>query len=182
MRAKDDLPLWFWVVGPVVVVIAAVSVLTLLRQGDPADRGAAATLEHVADNPSQFFGERVTVGGEVVEILGPRSLLVSERFIAGDLLVVSSIPLREVDDLAGDTPLTEGDSIRITGEVRRFDLREVEQEVGADLSEETLDAYVGTSAIIADAISLKPPDVPKEGSRPVWGWDDTPICAGGGIL
>lgn len=162
MKTEGGFPLWVWVAGPIVVVIAAVAVLALLRQGDSADREAGTTLSDIADRPSQFLGESVTVSGEVVEILGPRSILISERFITGDLLVVSAVPLREVGNLAGDASLTEGDSVRVTGEVVKFDLTEAEQEIGADLSEETLDAYVGTPAIIADSISLRPPEVFEE--------------------
>ncbi len=45
----------------------------------------------------------------------------------------------------------------MTGEVRKFDIASAEQEAGADLEAHVLDAYVGTPAIIADSLSLKPP-------------------------
>ena len=167
MKAKDGFPLWVWVVGPAVALLAAVVVLAVLRDGDGADPGAAeaVTYEDVADNPQRFYGETVTVRGGVIEVLGPRSLLIGERFVAGDLLVVSSAPLRETLDEPEGIAFLENNTVRARGEVRRLDLTSAERETGADLEEDALEAYVGTTAIIADSVSLeRPGSADKDGA------------------
>lgn len=170
VKSKDRFPLWVWVVGPIVLVVATVALLALLREGDPDDTEAGITLGEVMDEPAPLFGETVTVEGGVSEVLGPRSLLISERFSAGDLLVVSPVPLREIGDQSAGDPLpddelSEDGLVRVTGEVVQFDIAGAEKRIGAGLDGEALDAYVGTPAVIADSISLKPPDVFEEGAR-----------------
>ncbi len=164
MKTKRRFPLWIWVLGPIVVVVAAVALLALLREGDPAGPEAGVTFTEITEDPSRFFGETVTVEGGVGEVLGPRSLLISERFNASDLLVVSPVPLWEVGGQSGGDPLSEDELVRVTGEVVKFDIASAEQRIGADLDGEALDAYVGTPAIVADSISLRPPDVFEEGA------------------
>jgi hypothetical protein len=163
-----DRSLWVWIVVPIVVVAAIVALLALLRGGDPDDLEAGVTLEEIADEPDRLSGETVTVEGDVSVILGPRSFLITERFNAGDLLVISPVPLSEIGSQRGDgdplseDEISEDETVRVTGEVVRFDIADAEQRVEADLDQETLDAYVGTPAIIADSISLRPPDVLEE--------------------
>jgi len=105
------------------------------------------------------------VRGWVETVLGPRSLLINRRFVTGDLLVVSDAPLREtleIDGEAEEDVALEHTSVWVTGEVRRFDLARAEREVGANLEEDALDAYVGTPAIIADSVSLERPPAAGE--------------------
>ena len=166
MKSKDRF-LWVWIAVPIVAVVATVVVLALLREGDPGFSEAGVTLEEIADEPDQWFGESVTADGDVGEVLGPRSFLLTERFTASDLLVINPVPLWKVGEQADGEPLSEGELsedqlVRVTGEVVRFDIASAERRIGADLDEETLDAYVGTPAIIADSISLEPPDVFEE--------------------
>ncbi|MDP8949153.1 MAG: hypothetical protein M3N00_02765 [Actinomycetota bacterium] len=170
MKTERRFPLWIWVLGPIVVVVTAMALLALLRVGDPAGPEAGVTLDEITEDPSRFFGETVTVEGGVAEVLGPRSFLISERLSAGDLLVVSPVPLSEVGGQRGGDPLSddemsEDELVQVTGEVVRFDIAGAEQRIGEDLDGEALDAYVGTPAIIADSISLRPPDVFEEGAR-----------------
>lgn len=170
MKSKSRFPLWVWVVGPTVILVVAVGLLALLREGGPGSPEAGVTFDEVAEEPNQFLGETVTIYGYVGEVLGPRSFLGTEWTGADDLLVISPVPLWKVGsqsggDLLTEDELSEGDTVWVTGEVVRFDMAAAEQRVGADLDEETLDAYVGTTAIIADSVSLTPPDVGQEGAR-----------------
>lgn len=164
----DRLPLWAWIVGPAFLVIAVVVVLSLFWQGGGTegfdDPEAGVTLYDIVENPREYYGSTVTVRGEVSQILGPNALLIVEPFgvSADDLLVISSVPLSEA--LPGDVPSFEDEAIRVTGEVREFDLTEVEQEIGADLDEELLDYRVGTPSIVAASISLEPASDGEEGA------------------
>lgn len=170
VKGKDRFPLWVWVVGPTVILVVAVGLMALLREGDPVSPEAGVTFDEVAEEPDQFLGETVTIYGHADVILGPRTFLISRRIAAGDLLVVSPVPLQKVGDQAGGDPpiedgLSEHDTVWVTGEVVRFDMAGAKQRVGADLDEETLDAYVGTTAIIADSVSLRSPEVFEEEAR-----------------
>jgi hypothetical protein len=118
MKTEQRLPLWVWVAGPVVVVIAAVVLLALLREQETDELPAAGvTLEEVSEEPSRFFGETVTVRGDVTQVLGARSFLITQR-LDSDLLVVSSVPLREVGDESGGATFSEESQVWVTGEVR----------------------------------------------------------------
>lgn len=76
--------------------------------------------------------------------------------------MISPVPLSEVTGQSGDAPLSQGETVRITGEVREFDLPGIEREIGVDLDDESLDAYDGMPSIVASSISLDPP-VSEEG-------------------
>ena len=175
----SGLSLWLWIVGPVLMLIAVVMLVALFREGegpaDPggfdesgpsavypgetADLGRGVTLYELTDNPEEYYGSTVTVSGEVSYILGPHAFLIVTRFgvSADDMLVASPIPLSRIGDRSGDAPLSQGDAVQITGEVREFELTSVEQEIGADLNNELLDYREGTPSMVASSISLEPP-------------------------
>jgi len=163
-------------------LIAVVVLLTLLRQeeepaaeidepGPPAvypqdldDVAPGVSMYQIADNPQEYYGSTVTVTGDVSYVLGSNSLLVVPQFgvSADDTLVISPVALSEITGQSGDAPLAQGETVRITGEVREFGLPGIEREIGVDLDDESLDAYDGMPSIIASSISLEPP-VSEEG-------------------
>ena len=171
-------PLWVWVVGPALALIAVVVLVALLREGEePADPGEfdesgppavypdeiedlgpGVTLYELNDNPEEYYGSTVTVGGEVSYVLGPHAFLMVTRFgvSADDMLVISPVPLSEIADRSGDAPLSQGDAVQVTGEVREFELPGVEREIGVDLDDELLDYREGTSSIVASSVSAEP--------------------------
>jgi hypothetical protein len=157
MKTEQRLPLWVWVVGPAVVVIVAVVLLAFSRDQGTEESDAGVTFEEVSEVPSRYFGETVTVMGDVAQILGPRSFLIHQR-LEGDMLVVSSAPLREVGNEPGGAGFSEESLVWVTGEVRRFDLSAIEDRTGVDLDRETLDAYDGTPAIVNASVSLEQPE------------------------
>lgn len=172
-------PLWVWIVGPALALIAVVILVALLREseepadpgefdesGPPAvypdeieDLGPGVTLYELNDNPEEYYGSTVTVLGEVSYILGPHAFLMVTRFgvSADDMLVISPVPLSEITDQTGDAPLSQGDVVQVTGEAREFELPSVEQEIEVDLDDELLDYREGTPSIVASSISAEPP-------------------------
>lgn len=161
MRAKGGFPVWV-VVMPAAVMFAVVALLALLGEEDRADADPGVSFSEVAEEPQRFYGETVTVNGWVEVVLGPRSLLIGERFTAGEVVVIADAPLQEtLDEAAGgpaDVAFLETSGIWVTGEVRRLDLSSAERRIGADLDENALDAYAGTTAIIADSVAFEPPE------------------------
>lgn len=174
--------MWAWIAGPALALIAVVVLLALLGQGEepagevdepgpgyvyPEERDDVApgvSMYQIAENPQEYYGSTVTVTGEVSYVLGSNALLAVPRFgvSTDDTLVISQAPLSEVTGQSGDAPLSQGETVQITGEVREFELPGIEQEVGADLDDESLDAYDGMPSIVASSISLDPP-APEEG-------------------
>lgn len=172
-------PLWLWIAGPALLLIAVVVLVALFSEGeepaDPrefdesgppavypeetADLGRGVTLYELTDNPEEYYGSTVTVSGELSYTLGPHAFLIVTPFgvSADDMLMISPIPLSKITDQSDDTPLSQGDAVQITGEVREFELTSVEQEIGADLNNELLDYREGTPSIVASSISLEPP-------------------------
>ncbi|MDP9374472.1 MAG: hypothetical protein M3Q65_18885, partial [Chloroflexota bacterium] len=135
----------------------------LLDDDESAGADAGATVAAIADNPSAFYGRRVTVSGEVDEIVGPRAFTIGgEDFVGGDeLLVVNADPsLRiappAVSNVPGDGVLDEDDLVQVTGPVRRFDLAEVEREIGADLDDGLFAGWAGKPAVVARQADLTP--------------------------
>ncbi len=92
-------------------------------QSRPAER---VTVEELTNNPSEFYGESVTVSGQVVEAVEPGAFRIDS---GGDqLLVVGVQQLPEI--MEGEVKeVNEGDRVRATGEVRQFKIEEVRQEV-----------------------------------------------------
>lgn len=161
MKAKGGFPMWV-VVMPAAVLLAVVALLALLGEEDRANADPGVSFSEVAEEPQRFYGETVTVSSWVEVVLGPRSLLIGERFTAGEVVVVVPAPLQEtLDETAGgpaDVAFLETSEVWVTGEVRMLDLSSAERRVGADLDEDALDAYAGTTAIIADSVAFEPPE------------------------
>lgn len=131
-------------------LLAAVLVLTSLGAcGDDESRPTAggATREGVAEGGVELVGQTVTVSGVVNEGSGPQALQIAGEgmlFDGKDVLVVGrSLPSVGV-----------GARVEVTGVVRRFDLAELEREVGTDLPVEP-GAY--DTAIVASDVKLVDP-------------------------
>ncbi len=93
-------------------------------------------------HPDAFLGEIVTVSGEIEE-----HLLTPHAFLLGDeaLLVVSAKARPELFVEA---------TAYVTGEVRRFDLAELETQLGVDLDDDLLAAYQGKPVIVATYVEM----------------------------
>lgn len=100
------------------------------------------TYSDVVDDPDQYLGQTVRISAEVEE--GP---LTPHVFLLGDqdLLAISPEPRREVFVEA---------TAYVTGEVRRFGLEELEQELGIDLNDARLRPHEGDPVIVVHAVKL----------------------------
>jgi hypothetical protein len=54
--------------------------------------------------------------------------------------------------------LSEGDSLRVTGELRRFDLAGIEDEFELDLEDAQYEGVEGEAVIVAASIEVSPSD------------------------
>ena len=107
---------------------------------DGPERGV--TVNDVIDHTEQYLRQRVSVSAEVEE-----GLLTPHAFLLGDrgLLAVSAEPRPE---------LFVETTAYVTGEVRRFQLPEMERELGIDLDETKLRQYEGAPVIVVQAVEV----------------------------
>lgn len=114
-------------------------------------------LEQIAEDPQNFIGQEVRAVGEVSEVIGSRALVAqSTELESDDILVISRQPLMPVGGVGEENLLYQGgDRVAITGTVREFNIRELEQELGLDLVDEQFAQWEGRSVIIADSIETE---------------------------
>ncbi len=117
-------------------------------QTRPAER---VTIEEVTENPSEFYGESVTVNGEVIEAVDPNAFRIEGD--DGELLVVGVQQLEKIAK-GGVKEINEGDHIRATGEVRQFKIEEVQKDVDYGIDNEYFGDYKGDPAVLASSFEV----------------------------
>ncbi len=117
-------------------------------QTRPAER---VTVEELTANPSEFYGESVTVSGQVIEAVEPSAFRIDS---GGDqLLVVGVQQLPKI--MEGEVEeVNEGDRVRVTGEVRQFKIEEVRQEVDRGIDDEYFGDFKGDPAVLASSAEV----------------------------
>ena len=142
--------------------------LDLTPRADGFDHGAGATIEEIAEDPARYIGRRVTVSGEIDDLLGPRAFTIGgEGWFDGDeLLVVSAGPIPAPRGRPADAPLREDDLVQVTGPVRRFALADVEREIGVDLDDARFANWEGQPAVVATRVAPTPRTTPANLAEP----------------
>ncbi len=111
----------------------------------PRSRGEDVT--SVLQRAEDFLGERATVDGRVGEIISATSFTVTN---GGPRLLVLNVPvIPAVDDNLDAVVVNE--EVQVTGEVRIFDVEEMESYVG-ELGDERYQPFVGKPVIVADLV------------------------------
>jgi hypothetical protein len=117
---------------------------------EPNPTETNATLEDVAENSDELFGQVVTVRGEPSEVLDNVSFTIADdEFFGGEeILIVNTsgepIVLPEEDDV----------EIQVTGEVRQFSAFNFQEEFGLDWT--PTENYGERPTIVAQSIALAP--------------------------
>lgn len=107
--------------------------------------GGEEALEEVAEEPREYIGKKVTVAGEVEEVVGPRAFVIQDDDIFGgeEVLVVSTA------DIASPV---EDSEVQVTGTVRLVSVTELEREFELGPGTE-YEVYVENKpVIVSDAI------------------------------
>lgn len=114
----------------------------------PAER---VTVEELTANPSEFYGDRVTVSGKVIEAVEPGAFRIEND--GTRLLVVGVEQIPEIVD--GDTKaVNEGDFIKVNGEVREFKKEEIQKDVDYGIDDEYFGDYEGDPAVLAYSVKV----------------------------
>lgn len=91
------------------------------------------TVESVKNDPSRFYGQKLTLTGEVDDVKDPRNFkLEGNRWLFSDeIRVLARSPVK-----LGGAPLEEDDDVVVTGTLRKFSPAEIERELGWDIPAE----------------------------------------------
>ena len=114
----------------------------------PAER---VTVEELAANPGEFYGDRVTVSGKVIEAVEPGAFRIEND--GTRLLVVGVEQIPKI--VNGDTKaVNKGDLIKATGEVRQFKKEEIQKNVDYGIDDEYFGDYKGDPAVLAYSVAV----------------------------
>lgn len=102
----------------------------------------------IAEEPSLFMGKTVTVSSKVDKVISPNAFTLDDKELIGgkELLVVGAIP-------SGD-PIHEGETVLVTGPVRKFITAEIERDFDFDLQPELEVEYEASPVVIAQSIKI----------------------------
>lgn len=115
-----------------------------------------AKLDEIADNPNHYFGQTVTIAGEVDDILTPSIFELEENDEPIELLNDDSILILGAD-IRGMN-IREDQIVEVTGEVREFVTSEVDRDYALtediDLLEVVEIEYEGRPVIYVDSVRV----------------------------
>ena len=102
----------------------------------------------IAEEPSLFIGKTVTVSSKVDKVISPNAFTLDDKELIGgkELLVVGAI-------LSG-SPIHEGETVLVTGPVRKFIAAEIERDFDFDLQPEVEVEYESRPVVIAQSIKI----------------------------
>ncbi|MCC0179736.1 hypothetical protein I4641_22600 [Waterburya agarophytonicola K14] len=115
------------------------------------DASSNETIENIAEDETNLYGQQVTVRGEAESIEPGMSFVIEEEgFLEGDeVLVINTSGMMLTED-------SEELGIQVTGELGTLVLADVEREYDLDLDPNLYVDYENKPVIIADSITLSP--------------------------
>jgi hypothetical protein len=125
-----------------------------------AEQGVEVSLSAITDQPTEFYGQTVTVSGPVARIAEPNKayVIVSDQTMDGgealeDVGVLANQGVLVVDQ--SGVSVSEGQSPQVTGVVEQFNLDQIEEDYGVSLenprNNEVYSAFEGQPAIVVGA-------------------------------
>lgn len=129
--------------------MAATAVAAAAVGCDRDENQGTAEVEDVKEEPARFYGETVTLSGEVDQVLGPRAFEMEgdDLFFDEQIVVLTRSPVR-----LGGEAVADDDELAVTGTVRPFTTTEIERELGWDLEPEYEVEFDQRPVIIAEEI------------------------------
>lgn len=102
----------------------------------------------IAEEPSLFIGKTVTVSSKVNEVISPNAFTLDDKELIGgkELLVVGAIPSASL--------IRKGDTVLVTGMVRKQITAEMEKDFNFDLQPELEVEYESRPVVIAQSIKV----------------------------
>lgn len=121
--------------------------------GEPGSTGSESGVgfAELTDNPDEFYGETVTVSATVARVIEEQAFSIVSDEPPGDEEPVEDEAVLVVSERGAHERLYEEETVRVTGEVRRFDLAEIERELDVDLDDSLSVDYGERPVIIAQS-------------------------------
>lgn len=148
---------------------AAFALLACGRDRESSGTAQAPSVEKVADDPSRLYGKRLTLAGEVDDVLGPRAFTVKGEGVfidADEVIVLTKTPPR----FAG-MAVEADDDVIATGTIRPGVVAELEREIGWDLEPQLEAEIQRRPVLVADTLR-------QVGEYSRWSSDPTQTQAG----
>lgn len=127
--------------------------------GESAGGAQGVSVATIIDNPSEFYGQQVTVSGLVTEVIGPNAFAIGgNEFVGGESLLI--VGAQELPQIVEGTPEGEEiqaqDLVQVTGTLRPAEQQEITDEVGYELGNQVFEVFGGEAAVVASQIVVTP--------------------------
>ena len=128
---------------------------TMTRGGETTtgEQGADVGLPTILENPQRYYGQEMTVGGAVGQVIEPRAfVMVDRQALQGGPLSEAELADRGVlvVHTGGSSPdVAEPQNVRTTGILQRFDISDFEQQEGVNLDDELYTEYENRPVLLA---------------------------------
>lgn len=109
-------------------------------------------VEEVADKTDELIGKSVTIRTQPIRLVGPTSFTVRDE----ELIEDQDILIINATNQPFTLPSTNNIPIQITGQVRRFDLDQINQDYNLDLQSDYYSNYENQPVIVAKSLALSP--------------------------
>jgi len=132
------------------------------EEAESAGRAAGVSVADVTDNPSEFYGKKLTLSGLVTEKVGPHSIAIGgDDAFGGEPVLIVGVG-KKLEAMAKGLPDSEVAEIQqrslaqLTGTLRELDVKKIEEEIGYELDENVLAAWEGEPVLLAKEVVLTP--------------------------
>jgi len=141
--------------GVLAAILAAVALVGAVALAGRRERRTFLTVSDVLDDPTALYGKSVRVRDQVADVLGATVVTLGAG-AGGEEIVVFGLAVRpSLDPVPDDDRTPVGDVVTVEGQLRRFDMAELESRVGA-LDEDRYRHFEGSPALIAESWAPAP--------------------------
>lgn len=127
--------------------------------GESAGGAEGVSVATIIDNPSEFYGNQVTVSGLVTEVVGPDAFAIGgNEFVGGEsLLIVGAQELPQiVEGIPEGEEIQAQDLVQVTGTLRPAEQQEITDEIGYELDNQVFEVFGGEAAVVASQVVVTP--------------------------
>jgi hypothetical protein len=116
------------------------------------------TVDQITNDPASFYGQTVTVSGEMGQAVGQHMFTVRDDdfLFAEEITVIMPQPLLDRQGQGLDPGQFGDRHVRVTGTVRELDVEMLGQELGMQLDASQLQGWAGGPAIVASSVQVAP--------------------------
>lgn len=106
-------------------------------------------LTKILENPAAYYGQEVTVGGEIQDVYSTRVFKISDQTIGQELWVITQVPLTTEQMNEAEQFFEDNADVRATGTLRQMTVVNIEEEFGIDLPDEADAQFVDKPVLVA---------------------------------